>query len=67
MCLGLCGIFLVDKIAHGYLWAIILTSAIGGLMLVILMSIATQPTSNAQLSFKVGRFLKKSNKIVVFY
>lgn len=53
ICLGLCGIFLADKIGHGYLWAIILTSVIGGLMLIVLMSLATQPTSAAPLSFKV--------------
>lgn len=54
--LGLCGIYLVEPIFHGRLWAIITTSVVGGLLVVVLMAMATQPTSKAELSFKVCMF-----------
>ena len=45
--------FLVDEIQLGKIYAIVLTSIVGFLMIIILMSLSVQPKSNAVLSFMV--------------
>ncbi|XP_018565577.1 high affinity cationic amino acid transporter 1 isoform X1 [Anoplophora glabripennis] len=51
--MGLCAIYLRDYIGNGEIWAIVITSIVVFIAVVIIMSIVTQPTSNKELSFKV--------------
>ncbi|KAK5644990.1 hypothetical protein RI129_006290 [Pyrocoelia pectoralis] len=53
VCLWLCTIYLENHIKNAEAWAIILISIIGLLMILSIMSIATQPNSQAILNFKV--------------
>ncbi|XP_056647777.1 high affinity cationic amino acid transporter 1-like isoform X1 [Diorhabda sublineata] len=50
---GLCAIYLKDPIAEGKTWAIVLVSIVILLATILIISVAIQPTSNRDLSFKV--------------
>ncbi|KAF2882610.1 hypothetical protein ILUMI_23578 [Ignelater luminosus] len=51
--LGLCVMYLIDEIKHARIWAIVLVSIIGLFMILVLMSITTQPNSKKEVRFKV--------------
>ncbi|KAJ8966976.1 hypothetical protein NQ314_003199 [Rhamnusium bicolor] len=55
MCIfiGLCAIYLKTPITNGEIWAIVLTSVVILITVILIMSLVTQPTSNKELSFKV--------------
>lgn len=56
MCLliGLCAKFLKTQIGDGELWAIVLSAVIVAITVLVVLSIAVQPTSHRELSFKVS-------------
>ncbi|CAG9834155.1 unnamed protein product [Diabrotica balteata] len=51
--IGLSAIYLKDPISEGQTWAIALASTAIGIACILIMSIATQPVSRQELSFKV--------------
>ncbi|CAG9760634.1 unnamed protein product [Ceutorhynchus assimilis] len=51
--IGLCAIYLKTYLANGETWAIVTTSIVVGLTILVLLSLMTQPKSRKQLSFKV--------------
>ncbi|XP_072387509.1 cationic amino acid transporter 2-like isoform X2 [Diabrotica undecimpunctata] len=51
--IGLSAIYLKDPISEGQTWAIALASTAIGVACILIMSIATQPVSRQELSFKV--------------
>lgn len=52
--LGLCVMYLKDEIKHARVWAIVLVSIVGLLMILVIMSITTQPNSKKEVRFKVS-------------
>lgn len=55
--LGLCVVFWERDLADLNPWALSVTSVIGGILVLILLSVSLQPTSSKPLSFKVKQSL----------
>ncbi|CAH0554504.1 unnamed protein product [Brassicogethes aeneus] len=53
VCIGLCALLLKEQIAHGEIWAIVLSSISVTLAVLTIISLTLQPTSKTELSFKV--------------
>uniref|UniRef100_A0A6P7GJA4 High affinity cationic amino acid transporter 1-like isoform X1 n=1 Tax=Diabrotica virgifera virgifera TaxID=50390 RepID=A0A6P7GJA4_DIAVI len=51
--IGLSAIYLKNSISEGETWAIVLASTAIGIACILIMSVATQPVSRQELSFKV--------------
>ncbi|RZC32159.1 high affinity cationic amino acid transporter 1-like, partial [Asbolus verrucosus] len=54
--IGLCAMYLKKPISRGEIWAIVLTAIVICLTVLVVMSIATQPKSRKELTFKVIMF-----------
>lgn len=50
---GLCAMYLKDPLSNGEIWAIVITSIVVFFTVLIILSIATQPLSTRELTFKV--------------
>lgn len=55
--LGLCAVFWERDLADLSPWALSVTSVIGGILVLILLSVSLQPTSSKPLPFKVKQSL----------